>query len=139
MDVKTNKEYQAMQHEIQAAEQLVRDQEDRLLERMEEQDVLSAELKTAEAALKAAQGEIAGERKVIEDERAVLEQALSETQRRTQRAHSSDHAHRTRPLRTTLQTPQRRRALGSPQRRLHAVQRTGFGRRCSTRSGGWTR
>ena len=76
MDVKTNKEYQAMQHEIQAAEQLVRDQEDRLLERMEEQDVLSAELKTAEAALKAAQGEIAGERKVIEDERAVLEQAL---------------------------------------------------------------
>jgi predicted nucleic acid-binding Zn-ribbon protein len=76
MEVKTNKEYQAMQHEIQAAEQLVRDQEDRLLERMEEQDALSAELKTAEAALKAAQGEIAGERKVVEDERGVLEETL---------------------------------------------------------------
>jgi uncharacterized protein len=76
MEVKTNKEYQAMQHEIQAAEQLVRDQEDRLLERMEEQDVLAAELKAAEAALKAAQGEIAAEKKVIEAERAGLDQAL---------------------------------------------------------------
>ena len=76
MEVKTNKEYQAMQHEIQAAEQLVRDQEDRLLERMEEQEGLSAELKIAETDLKAAQGEIAGERKVIEDERGVLEEAL---------------------------------------------------------------
>jgi predicted nucleic acid-binding Zn-ribbon protein len=76
MEVKTNKEYQAMQHEIQAAEQLVRDQEDRLLERMEEQDGLAAELKTAEAALKAAQGEISAEKTVIEDERAVLDQAL---------------------------------------------------------------
>jgi len=78
MEVKTNKEYQAMQHEIQAAEQLVRDQEDRLLERMEEQDILSAELKAAEAALKAAQGEIATEKKVIEDERAVLDQTLQQ-------------------------------------------------------------
>jgi len=76
MEVKTNKEYQAMQHEIQAAEQLVRDQEDRLLERMEEQDTLSAELKAAEAALKSAQGEIAAEKKTIEDDRAVLDQTL---------------------------------------------------------------
>src|SRR3954469_6878729 len=82
MEVKTNKEYQAMQHEIKAAEQLVRDQEDRLLERMEEQDGLAAELKTAEAALKTAQGEITAEKKVIEDERAVLDQAL--------RKHESD-------------------------------------------------
>jgi predicted nucleic acid-binding Zn-ribbon protein len=76
MEVKTNKEYQAMQHEIQAAEQLVRDQEDRLLERMEEQDTLSAELKAAEAALEAAQDEIATEKKVIEDDRTALDQAL---------------------------------------------------------------
>ena len=36
MEVKTNKEYQAMQHEIAAAEQGVREHEDRLLDRMEE-------------------------------------------------------------------------------------------------------
>ena len=76
MEVKTNKEYQAMQHEIQAAEQLVRDQEDRLLERMEEQDTLSAELKAAEAALTGAQAEIAAEKKIIESDRAVLDQTL---------------------------------------------------------------
>ena len=44
MEVKTNKEYQAMQHEIAAAEQNVRAQEDRLLERMVEADTLAAEL-----------------------------------------------------------------------------------------------
>ena len=38
MEVKTNKEYQAMQHEIQGAEQHVREFEDRLLDRMEEQE-----------------------------------------------------------------------------------------------------
>ena len=49
MAVKTNKEYQAMQTEISVAEQAVRSQEDRLLDRMEETDALASELKTAEA------------------------------------------------------------------------------------------
>src|SRR3954470_12511542 len=53
MEVKTNKEYQAMQHEIAAAEQGVREHEDRLLDRMEEQETLAAELKASDAALKA--------------------------------------------------------------------------------------
>ena len=41
MEVKTNKEYQAMQKEISVAEQAVRAHEDRLLERMEEAETLA--------------------------------------------------------------------------------------------------
>src|SRR5580765_1162275 len=44
MEVKTNKEYQAMQKEIGVAEQEVRSHEDRVLERMEEAESLAAEL-----------------------------------------------------------------------------------------------
>ena len=40
MEVKTNKEYHAMQTEITAAEAVVRREEDRLLERMEEAETL---------------------------------------------------------------------------------------------------
>ena len=78
MEVKTNKEYQAMQHEITAAEQVVREHEDRLLDRMEEQEGLAGELKAAEAALKAAQAEIASERKAIEAERVELDKKLEQ-------------------------------------------------------------
>jgi len=76
MEVKTNKEYQAMQHEIQSAEQNVREHEDRLLDRMEEQETLSAELKAAEAALKTAASEVTAEKRRIESERATLEATL---------------------------------------------------------------
>jgi uncharacterized protein len=79
MEVKTNKEYQAMQTEIAVAEQNVRGQEDRLLERMEETDVLAAELKSAEAALKAEQAEVAREKQGLEAERAALEEELRRT------------------------------------------------------------
>jgi predicted nucleic acid-binding Zn-ribbon protein len=51
MEVKTNKEYQAMQKEMSVAEQDVRSHEDRLLERMEEAETLAADLKNGEAAL----------------------------------------------------------------------------------------
>ena len=73
MEVKTNKEYQAMQHEIATAEQSVRSQEDRLLDRMEEAEVLAAELKTAEAALRVEQAEIAREKQQLAAERVTLE------------------------------------------------------------------
>jgi uncharacterized protein len=62
MEVKTNKEYQAMQKEMSVAEQEISDQETRLLERMEEADALALELKSAEAALKAEAGDVARER-----------------------------------------------------------------------------
>ena len=76
MEVKTNKEYQAMQTEISVAEQNVRTQEDRLLERMEETDVLAAELKSSEAALKAEQGDVEQRRQALEAERGALEEEL---------------------------------------------------------------
>jgi len=78
MEVKTNKEYQAMQHEIQTAEQHVREHEDRLLERMEEQEGLAAEQKQAEAALKAEQAEVSREKQRLEAERGQLERTLEQ-------------------------------------------------------------
>jgi predicted nucleic acid-binding Zn-ribbon protein len=77
--VKTNKEYQAMQKEMSVAEQEISDQETRLLERMEEADVLAAELKSAEAALKAEQAEIARDRQQLEGEKSAVEHALTST------------------------------------------------------------
>ncbi len=62
MEVKTNKEYQAMQKEMSVAEQEISDFETRMLERMEEADGLAIELKTAEAALATEQAEISRER-----------------------------------------------------------------------------
>ena len=79
MEVKTNKEYQAMQTEISVAELNVRAQEDRLLERMEETDTLAAELKTSEAALKSEEGEVARTKQALEAERSALEQELERT------------------------------------------------------------
>ena len=46
--VKTNKEYAAMLHEIQGAEALIRKEEDKILEIMEELEVLEAKAKDAE-------------------------------------------------------------------------------------------
>ena len=49
MEVKTNKEYQAMQKEMARAEHDIRAQEDRLLEGMELAESQAAELKAAES------------------------------------------------------------------------------------------
>jgi uncharacterized protein len=78
MEVKTNKEYQAMQKEIATAEENIRSLEDRVLEQMEEAETLSRELKTAEAALKAQQDEIVRERKRLDEEAASLQQHARE-------------------------------------------------------------
>ena len=77
MDVKTNKEYQAMQKEMAVAEQEVRAHEDRLLERMEEAEALATELKAAETALKAEQAVISGEQKLLDAERGEAEKELA--------------------------------------------------------------
>jgi hypothetical protein len=78
MEVKTNKEYQAIQKEIAVAEQEVSDQETRLLERMEESDALALELRQAEAALKTEQAEVAREKQALEAERAQAAQELEQ-------------------------------------------------------------
>jgi hypothetical protein len=79
MEVKTNKEYQAMQKEISVAEEEVSTQETRLLERMEEADALAAELKAAEAALKTEQAEVTGERRRLDTDRDVVARDLEQT------------------------------------------------------------
>jgi predicted nucleic acid-binding Zn-ribbon protein len=79
MEVKTNKEYQAMQKEMAHAETEVSAHETRMLERMEEGDGLVAELNAAEAALKAEQSVVAGERAKLDAERAADHQQLETT------------------------------------------------------------
>ena len=79
MEVKTNKEYHAMQTEIGAAEQLVRSQEDRLLDRMEEAETLAAELKAAESALKTGQADVANERARLETDGSAAAADLDKT------------------------------------------------------------
>lgn len=77
MEVKTNKEYQAMQKEIAVAEHEVRAHEDRLLEHMERAESFAAELKAADGALKSEQAEVVREQKLLEAERSALEQELA--------------------------------------------------------------
>ncbi|HEX9366156.1 MAG TPA: C4-type zinc ribbon domain-containing protein [Vicinamibacterales bacterium] len=77
-ELKTNKEYQTMQHEIATAEQAIRSLEDRVLERMEEAEALTGELKAAEAELKTQQAAIAAERKTLEAEASALQRAADE-------------------------------------------------------------
>ena len=76
MEVKTNKEYQAMQKEMSVAEHEISDFETRMLERMEEADGLAIELKTAQAALAAEQTDIARARESLEKERVTLADEL---------------------------------------------------------------
>jgi len=77
MEVKTNKEYQAMQKEMAVAEREVRSHEDKLLEHMELAETSAAELKAAEGALKAEQAEVAAQQKTLDTQRAELEQEIT--------------------------------------------------------------
>jgi len=79
MEVKTNKEYHAMQHEIAAAEAVVRREEDRLLEQMEEAETLAAQLKAAEAALRTGQADLTRSRQEMDTERITSEADLERT------------------------------------------------------------
>lgn len=76
--VKTNREYQAMQHEIATAQQELGAAEEKVLERMMEADALTADLKQAEAALAAQRKEVDAEKKALGEELATTERALAE-------------------------------------------------------------
>jgi uncharacterized protein len=78
-ELKTNKEYQTMQHEIAVAESAIRSHEDRVLERMEDAENLTRELKTADAELKTQQGAVATERKALDAEAATLQKTAEAT------------------------------------------------------------
>jgi uncharacterized protein len=73
MEVKTNKEYQAMQKEMAAAEHDVRAHEDKLLEHMEQAEAFASDLKAAEAAQKAEQAVVARDLEVLEAERTQIQ------------------------------------------------------------------
>ncbi len=77
MEVKTNKEYQAMLKEIAAAEQELRALEDRLLECLLEGDELQAAVKQAEADLAAERAATARERETLDAERVALERDVA--------------------------------------------------------------
>ena len=66
MEVKTNVEYHAMQHQISAVAEEIGQYEEKILVNMMEADELQAALKKAEAALKAAQTKVQSERATIE-------------------------------------------------------------------------
>jgi predicted nucleic acid-binding Zn-ribbon protein len=74
--VKTNKEYQAMQHEIATAQSDLGAVEEKVLERMLEADVIAADLKRAEAALATRQKEIDAEKKALAEELTSVEASL---------------------------------------------------------------
>ena len=61
---------------LTVAEQAVRSQEDRLLDRMEETDTLASELKAAEASSKSEQAEVAREKQALDAELGRDEQEL---------------------------------------------------------------
>jgi predicted nucleic acid-binding Zn-ribbon protein len=77
MEVKTNKEYQAMQHEIATADREVRAAEDRILDRMEEGETLTRDIKGIEAALAAERAAVNDEKARIERERVELEAQMA--------------------------------------------------------------
>lgn len=79
MAVKTNREYQAMQHEIATAQSDLGSVEEKVLERMLEADDLTAASKGAETTLAAQSREIELEKKALSQELASTETALKES------------------------------------------------------------
>ena len=67
-EVKTNREYQAMQHEIATAQADLGAAEEKVLERMMDADVITVDLKRAEATLAKDQKEVDAEKKALAEE-----------------------------------------------------------------------
>jgi uncharacterized protein len=78
MDVKTNKEYTAMLHEIETVEREIRDREDQILAEMEKAEALGADVKREEGMFKVEEEKSRTQGKAL-DER---ERALSDEQKR---------------------------------------------------------
>ena len=74
--VKTNREYTAMQHEIEAAQRDLGIVEEKVLERMMEADTVAVEVKQAEGALASQKNAIEAEKKTLADELATVEASL---------------------------------------------------------------
>jgi uncharacterized protein len=81
MDVKTNKEYTAILHEIEAVEREIRGREDQTIEEMEKADGLAQDVKREEAAFKLVEQAARAERATLDEREARLKDEAS-------RAHS---------------------------------------------------
>ena len=75
--VKTNREYQALGHEIEVAQNDLAAVEERVIERMVEADTIAADVKTAETVFATRRKEIEAERKSLADELTVVESTLT--------------------------------------------------------------
>ncbi len=73
MEVKTNKEYTAMLHEIEAVEREIRSREDQILVEMEQAESLGAEAKQEESLFKTVEEEGRAEAKVLDAKAAALQ------------------------------------------------------------------
>ena len=74
--VKTNREYQAMQHEIETAQKDLGVAEEKVLERMMEADGLAGDIKQAETSFATHRAEVEAEKKLLQDELASVEASL---------------------------------------------------------------
>jgi predicted nucleic acid-binding Zn-ribbon protein len=73
MEVKTNKEYTAMLHEIEGVEREIRGREDQILAEMEKSEGLAAEVKVEEEAFKVAEGRSRESGRAFDERARVLE------------------------------------------------------------------
>ena len=83
--VKTNREYQALGHEIETAQQEMSAAEEKVIERMVEADSVAADVKAVETAFAALQKQVEAERKALVEELAGVEADLARaTERRAE-------------------------------------------------------
>jgi uncharacterized protein len=89
MTVKTNKEYTAMLHEIQMAEDRIRGEEDKILEIMEQTENREQDLKTAEREMLKRSAEIQAEIRDINESAPRLESELTRLREAKKKAEST--------------------------------------------------
>jgi uncharacterized protein len=81
-EVKTNREYQAIQHEIATAQGELGGVEEKVLERMLEADVIAVDLTAAEADLARQQKAISAEKTALEEELIRVQKAMADASAR---------------------------------------------------------
>jgi predicted nucleic acid-binding Zn-ribbon protein len=119
LEVKTNREYTAMLHEIEAAQKDIRGREDRILEVMLESDELNAGLKKSEAELKTSEKEIATERSALDAELATLQSEIDRCTEARQKTHRGNRSKRPQHVRNRRQGAQRRGNRRGKERPVH--------------------
>lgn len=77
-EVKTNREYQAIQHEIATAQGELGGVEEKVLERMLEADVIAVDLRAADADLARLQKAISAEKTALEEELILVQKAMAD-------------------------------------------------------------